>query len=86
MYEKVAGLNSLMEDQFALKYRIIIIFIITIIITSDTKMWRGYICVLSVLPSCKDKVLSIINIISITKRWRGYHGRQLMIYCIHYTT
>ena len=41
MYEKVAGLNSLMEDQFALDYRIIIIFIITIIITSDTKMWWG---------------------------------------------
>ena len=40
MCEKVTGLNSLMEDQFALKYRIIIIFIITIIITSDTKMWR----------------------------------------------
>lgn len=41
MCEKVAGLNSLIEDQFALKYRIIIIFIITIIITSDTTMWWG---------------------------------------------
>ena len=39
MCEKVAGLNSLIEDQFALKYRIIIIFIITIITTSDTKLW-----------------------------------------------
>ena len=40
MYEKMAGLNNLIEDQFALKYRIIIILIITIIIKSDTKMWR----------------------------------------------
>ena len=67
MYEKVAGLNSLMEDQFALKYRIIIIFIITIIITSDTKMWRDYICVLSVSPSCKDKVLSNIKLYQLLK-------------------